>query len=113
MVSRRANFIGLIIIAPEDTPRTVDEYDNIIYVEIPDPKRQPKLYSIVTKYMIHGHCGLLNPKCVCMENDKCSKRFPKICRSFTTFSNDNYPEYRRRKCFTYTTRRGRYWVMSG
>ena len=105
----------LIIVAPEDKPRTVDEYDNIICAEIPDPVRQPRLYSIVTKHMIHGPCGLLNPKCVCMENGKCSKRFPKICRSFTTFSDDNYPEYRRRKRFTYTTRTGQIlgdeWVV--
>ena len=47
--------------------------------------------------MIHGPCGSENPSCVCMENGKCTKKFPKEFQKQTSINEDsNYATYRRR-----------------
>ena len=38
-----------------------EQYDMIISVELPNKKKYPKLYKMVTKHMMHGPCGTLNP----------------------------------------------------
>ena len=46
--------------------------------------------------MVHGPCGLENPKCPCMKNGKCSKFYPKKFRDVTIVDQGGYPVYRRR-----------------
>ncbi len=46
--------------------------------------------------MIHGPCGLINPKSPCMEDGECTKRFPKAYIDQTFPNADGYPEYKRR-----------------
>ena len=46
--------------------------------------------------MIHGPCGDLNPQCVCIENGKCKKDFPKPLHQQTDFNVNGYPLYKRR-----------------
>ncbi|XP_057730010.1 uncharacterized protein LOC130945295 [Arachis stenosperma] len=76
--------------------QTIEIMDRVISAELPDPTRFPKLYSVVTKYMIHGPCGKLRPSSPCMRNGGCSKFFPKKFVDSTSFDNDGYPIYRRR-----------------
>jgi hypothetical protein len=57
----------LIIMEDEYKPRTTDDYDLIVQAEIPDKKLHPKAYETVTKSMIHGPCGILNPGLSCMK----------------------------------------------
>ena len=88
----------------------LEEIDSLISAEIPDKETDPLLFDIVTKNMIHGPCGALNPGCVCMANGRCTKDFPKaFCRE-TRSGNDGYPLYRRRSPedggHTWTKRRG-------
>ena len=88
----------------------LDEVDKIISAEIPDKETDPELFDIVTKYMIHGPCGALNPNCVCMSQNRCTKDFPKeFCRE-TLSGNDGYPKYQRRSPEdggnTFTIKRG-------
>ena len=45
--------------------------------------------------MMHGPCGQLNPKCPCMVDGRCSKKFPKVFLEKTVDSADGYPQYRR------------------
>lgn len=45
--------------------------------------------------MIHK-CGHLNPNAACMENNKCSKRFPKEYCDETVLDESGYPRYMRR-----------------
>lgn len=50
----------------KNEPRTPAEVDALISAEIPGPD-DPILRKLVEDHMIHGPCGQLNRKCVCME----------------------------------------------
>ncbi|VEN40881.1 unnamed protein product, partial [Callosobruchus maculatus] len=73
-----------------------NEIDDVISAEIPDNLEDPLLHEVVTKNMIHGPCGILNPNSPCMVGGKCSKRFPRQLVAETITGNDGYPLYRRR-----------------
>ena len=81
---------------------TPEQIDKVVCAEIPDPDQEPNLYAIVTKFMMHGPCGELNPDAPCMTEDKrtrkmkCSKGFPKAFQPETEIHEDGYPLYRRR-----------------
>ncbi|XP_028085768.1 uncharacterized protein LOC114286740 [Camellia sinensis] len=87
----------VIILDENDKLRTLDYYDNILRVEIPDKRLEPRLYNGVLKHMIHGPCGMYNERSPCMTNGRCKRRFPKPFSSITTLGNDSYPVYRRRE----------------
>ena len=46
--------------------------------------------------MMHGTCGLVNPKSQCMNEGVCSKRFPKKFKTQTVFYDNGFVYYRRR-----------------
>lgn len=46
--------------------------------------------------MIHGPRGLDNPKCPCMKDGKCSKKFPRKFCDRSSVDSDGYPIYMRR-----------------
>ncbi|XP_016854588.2 uncharacterized protein LOC107983828 [Anolis carolinensis] len=75
---------------------TSNEIDKVISAEIPDPNVDQELHDIVTKNMIHGPCGVLNPKSPCMKDGTCTKRYPRTLIPNTITGNDGYPLYRRR-----------------
>lgn len=76
--------------------RTKDDIDKYVTAEIPNKITDQRLFEIVTKSMIHGPCGSLNPKSPCMRNGSCSKNFPKEFVESTKENIDGYPVYRRR-----------------
>ena len=47
------------------------DIDSLISAEIPDEEKEPELYKLVVKHMLHGPCRS------CLINSKCSKKFPK------------------------------------
>ncbi|XP_078434171.1 uncharacterized protein LOC144705400 [Wolffia australiana] len=73
-------------------PRTHEDIDKIVCAELPDPSEK-ELFDCVAAHMIHGPCGSANPRCPCMKNKKCSKKFPKEFISSTQVNNDGYPLY--------------------
>ncbi|XP_076043669.1 uncharacterized protein LOC143026781 [Oratosquilla oratoria] len=80
---------------------TENTVSSLISAEIPDKKKHPELYDIVTTNMIHGPCIGYDESSVCCngkKNDRgtCQKDFPKQCRSTIKFGNNGYPLYRRR-----------------
>ena len=75
---------------------TPEDVDSAICAEWPDPDEQPLLFETVSKCMVHGPCGALNPSAPCMEDGKCTKYFPKPFQEQTLFDKDSYPLYRRR-----------------
>ena len=105
----------LIILCAEHKPHTVDDFDTIVCAEIPNRETQKELYDIVCSNLMHGPCGDMNPKCVCMVDGKCSKNFPKQCHTETHVSEDSYPSYRRRQRHTHTNSKGQImgdeWVV--
>jgi len=67
----------------------------MISAQLPDPQLQPLLYAKVTKYILHGLCGVDNPQAKCMVNEKYSKYFPMEYRERTDWAEDSYPLYAR------------------
>src|SRR6266540_6473208 len=86
----------LMILSPEDKPKTPKDFDKLVYAEIPDRNLQPKLYETISKNMIHGPCGYLNPNSPCMIDGKCSKHYHQEFIATTTTNKFGYPLYRRR-----------------
>lgn len=76
---------------------TVDNIDQIIRADIPDPGKEPELYKLVSQFMLHGFSGTANPNCPCMVNGICSKNFLKtFCQeTHLPHNSHGYPEYRR------------------
>ncbi|PWZ30269.1 ATP-dependent DNA helicase PIF4 [Zea mays] len=74
-----------------------DQYDLLISAEIPDKKKYPELYKMVIKHMMHGPCGLLNPKCPCTKGRaSCKNHYPRAFSNATSQGKDSYPIYRHR-----------------
>ncbi|XP_038678376.1 uncharacterized protein LOC119979819 [Tripterygium wilfordii] len=73
-----------------------DDINRIISAEIPDCRKEPDLFNVVSRFMFHGPCGLANPKAPCMKNGKCSKHFPRRCCNETIIGEDDFAIYRRR-----------------
>lgn len=86
----------LIFLHPSNKYLTPEDIYKIIYVEVPDPLKHQKLYNLVKTLMVHGPCGLANPKCPCMKDGKCSKYYPKKFEDVIIVDQDGYPVYRRR-----------------
>ncbi|KAF7334120.1 ATP-dependent DNA helicase [Mycena venus] len=72
-----------------------DDIDSVIWAKWPDPETQPMLFETVQRCMIHGPCGVLNPRVPCMENKKCTKYFPKPFQPSKSMDTDGYPLYHR------------------
>jgi hypothetical protein len=52
-------------------------YHMLISAELPNKKKFPELYKMETKHMMHGPCGVLNPKCPCTKDcPSCKNRYP-------------------------------------
>ena len=83
----------LLITTPDDRLRTAKHVDDVICAELPpDPEQAEtedekvqlcRLQDIVATNMIHGPCGVANPRSPCMVDGKCSKGYPKVYRKET------------------------------
>lgn len=86
----------LLWLHPKDKINTPQKIDSVICAELPDKDHFPKLYSVVTNFMIHVSCGDKMKSCPCMVNGRCSKYYPKKFTSSTSFDEKGYPVYKRR-----------------
>src|ERR1043165_3933514 len=57
----------LLILTPEDKLRSADDYDKIVFAEIPDPAIYSLAYETVMTIMMHSPYGVLNPSAPCMK----------------------------------------------
>ena len=97
----------LLIVAENDRLRNPEDVNAIICAELP-PKpsafgckkknvQAGRLHATVLKCMIHGPCGVRNPRSPCMVDGKCSKGYPKtFCKQTSWTQWSSYPSYRRR-----------------
>jgi hypothetical protein len=86
----------LFVLRSEDKLSTPEMIDRVVCAEIPDQNKNPGLYDIVIRCMMHGPCGVDRVGAPCMEEGKCNKNFPKDYQSQTVIHFDGYPLYRRR-----------------
>ena len=72
------------------------DIDKIILAELPHPNKDSELFHTVKILMVHSPCEHLNHKSPCMDNGKCTKRYPRHFRNDTQTGDDGYPLCRRR-----------------
>ena len=73
-----------------------NQIDDLICAELPNPNEDPVLFEIIKTQMVHGPCGVLNPNVACMQDGKCTKKYPRPFTDETLTGADCYPSYRRR-----------------
>ena len=83
----------LMILTPEDKPKTPEDFDNLVCAEIPDEELQPLLFKTVRRNMIHGPCSELNPTSPYMIDGKCSKKYHRKFVEAITTNKYEYPLY--------------------
>ncbi|CAN0874975.1 ATP-dependent DNA helicase PIF1 [Linum grandiflorum] len=72
-------------------------FGHSVATELPNPSLDPIGYDAVTKFMLHRPCGQSRPSSPCMQDERCSKFFPKPYASETTFDDHGHVTYRRRE----------------
>jgi hypothetical protein len=86
----------LVWLANSNPEFSASAIDAFISAEIPDRDADPLGYALVEEFMIHGPCGDANKNCPCMEDDKCSKNFPKSFQDETIVDEFGFTIYKRR-----------------
>jgi len=88
----------LLVVHPDDKPRTPEDIDRVISAELPDPDDpdQKDLLALVLGCMVHGPCGERNKNAPCCAGGSCAKGFPKKFVEETLLQESGYPIYRRR-----------------
>ncbi|RZB46440.1 hypothetical protein D0Y65_050465 [Glycine soja] len=86
----------LLFLHPDNKYSSSDDIDHIISAEIPSHENDLELYTLVQNHMVHGPCGILQPKSPCMKEGKCSRFYPKMFHPQTVLDSNGYPIYRRR-----------------
>ncbi|CAN1172160.1 hypothetical protein LINPERPRIM_LOCUS30907 [Linum perenne] len=71
-------------------------FGKTVAAKLPDPNIDPFGYETVSKFMIHGPCGISRPTSPCMDDGRCKKNFPKAYNSKTRLDNDASVTYKRR-----------------
>ncbi|XP_028053004.1 uncharacterized protein LOC114257440 [Camellia sinensis] len=87
--------IHALLFQGPDKIRTCAQVDKLVCAEFLDPKDEPMLFETIKCCMVHGPCGARNSQAPCMENGKCTKRYPRAFTETTTMDQDGYPIYRR------------------
>ncbi|CAN1310077.1 hypothetical protein LINPERPRIM_LOCUS27942, partial [Linum perenne] len=98
----------LVWLANNAKLETQEQIDQIISAQLPNPTEDPIGYASVTKFMIHGPCGIDNPKSPCMVDDKCKKKFPKAYNTETISDRHGYTLYKREMTKITVNKSGKY-----
>lgn len=91
----------LVTLAVGDRFLTPSQIDSVICAELPprgvEGSHERELYNCVVRNMMHGPCGADFPRCPCMHNNICCKKYPKEIRAETSISPTGWALYRRRE----------------
>jgi hypothetical protein len=85
----------LLILERDHKPNPTDIVDQMVSAEIPDHTLFPDLYETIVSFMLHGPCGTISPKSSCMQDGKCTKRYPRQYTKQTLFDENGFPLYQR------------------
>ena len=55
---------------------TPAKVDSLVSVELPYKETDPIAHVVISSFMMHSPCGLINLQAPCMENRKCKKVLP-------------------------------------
>ncbi|XP_022027999.1 uncharacterized protein LOC110929180 [Helianthus annuus] len=86
---------ALLFLEPADKIGTTEDIDRYISAELPSELQDPAAFAVISKQMMHGPCGEVNPSSPCMHNQKCTKGYPKNYCDETFIRNDGWPYYKR------------------
>ncbi|XP_073120058.1 uncharacterized protein [Henckelia pumila] len=86
----------LIILKKEHKINSTDQFDDYVSAELPEEEKNPRLFNVVVKHMMHGPCGHLNKTNSCMVRGQCKSHYPQKFCERTVQGKDGYPIYRRR-----------------
>ena len=84
----------VLTLATNDKPTCSEDIDAFICAELHNKDEDPLAYETVTKHMIHGPCGVLNPYLSCMDGPTCTKNYPKAFSNHTTIEENGFVRYR-------------------
>jgi hypothetical protein len=65
----------LLIFLPWQKISTTKDIDCLVLAKLPLLENTP-FFETITKYLLHGPCGLEYPNAPCMVNDVCKKSYP-------------------------------------
>ncbi|KAL4559822.1 hypothetical protein LXL04_031968 [Taraxacum kok-saghyz] len=85
----------LVFLHPADKISTPAAIDKFVTAELPSEISDPVAFDLVRTHMMHGPCGDLNPRLLCMQGGKCRFGYPKDFCSETSIGRDGWPRYRR------------------
>ncbi|XP_073144594.1 uncharacterized protein [Henckelia pumila] len=86
----------LVILKKEHKINNNDQFDDYVLAELPQKEKNPRLFDLVVKHMMHGPCGHLNSKNSCMIAGQCKSHYPRKFCERTVQGEDGYPIYWRR-----------------
>ncbi|XP_022888792.1 uncharacterized protein LOC111404232 [Olea europaea var. sylvestris] len=73
-----------------------EQVDKIVSYEILDENKYSHLHSVIVRHNMHGRCGNLNPKNVCMlKTTGCKNKYPRDYCNTIIFGDNLYPLYKR------------------
>jgi hypothetical protein len=82
-----------IFFAEDCKPHTVEDVDHMISAELLNPETNMLAHETITICMIHGPCGVAFPNAPCMEDGKCTKKYPRKFQSEMVTDVSEYPIY--------------------
>ncbi|KAI7934342.1 hypothetical protein MJO28_017129 [Puccinia striiformis f. sp. tritici] len=82
----------MVTLDENQKPTTPEKIDLFVLAEIPDPKEEPDLHKLVTKFMLHGPCQGR----ACWDGKGCKYGFPKPFTERAVIIDGAYPAYLRR-----------------
>lgn len=80
----------LVILSANSKISSPDMFDSFVVAEIPDEKKFPKLFQLVSRHMMHGPCGVLEKKCPCMIHGQCKSHYPRPFSEHSMQGKDRY-----------------------